>query len=247
MAPSSFENIYGDVAEEMSAADVQEIIQAFAEAGMRTKRAGFDAVQIHGAHTYLVNQFLSPIWNRRRDAYGGGIENRSRFLFEVYEGIREKVGEDFPILIKLSSDDCLEGGFSIDEAIWVSKRLEDVGVAAIEVSGGSRYAGVDKAPVRPGIKGEKDEVYFAENTRKIKEQVGVPVITVGGIRSFNVAEKIIQTGVADYIALSRPLICEPDLVNRWESGDRSKSKCLSDNKCLTPGYEGETVICQVRR
>ncbi len=245
VAPTTFKNMYAEIAREMSISEIQEIIEAFGDAGKRAKDAGFDAVQIHAAHAYLVNQFLSPTWNHRTDSYGGSTENRARFLFEIYGAIRKRVGGNFPVFVKLTSGDFIKNGFTIDESIWVAKRLSDMGIDAIEVSGGSRYSG--SGHIHTNIKSEKYEAYFAENARKIKEEIDVPVILVGGVRSWEVAEKIVEGQKADYIAMSRPFICEPGLVNRWKSGDLSKSRCISDNRCLGPAYEGMEVCCQVKK
>jgi 2,4-dienoyl-CoA reductase-like NADH-dependent reductase (Old Yellow Enzyme family) len=243
VAPSPFDSMYGHHAREMTLAEIRAHIQAFGEGGGRAREAGFDTVQVHAAHAYLANQFLSPVWNRRTDEYGGSLENRARFLMEVVEAIRERVGPDFPLLVKLTSGDFIEGGFTPAEAVQVARWLSERGVDAVEVSGGSRYAGLNH--VKPGIKRREDEAYFGDNARRIKEGVGAPVILVGGIRSLETAERVVTSGTADYVAMSRPLICEPDLVARWDAGDVSKSRCLSDNKCLGPAYEGEPVRCQV--
>jgi 2,4-dienoyl-CoA reductase-like NADH-dependent reductase (Old Yellow Enzyme family) len=235
--------MYGYHAAEMTPADIRAHIQAFGEGGAKARDAGFDAVQVHAAHAYLVNQFLSPVWNRRTDGYGGSLENRARFLLEVVAAIRERVGPDFPVLVKLTSGDFIDGGFTTDEAARVVRWLSERGVDAVEVSGGSRYASVNH--VKPGIKRRDDEAYFGENARRIKKEIDAPVILVGGIRSFETAESVVTSGTADFVAMCRPLICEPDLVARWAAGDRSKSRCLSDNKCLGPAYDGDPVRCQV--
>jgi 2,4-dienoyl-CoA reductase-like NADH-dependent reductase (Old Yellow Enzyme family) len=244
VGPSPFKNLFDETAKEMTISEIKETITAYGAAARRAKQAGFDAVEIHGAHGYLVNQFLSPFWNKREDAYGGNIEHRARFLFEVYDAIRSEVGEGFPVLIKLSSGDMMENGFTIDEAVWVAENLVARGIDAIEVSGGSRYSKADH--VRQGIAREDQEAYFAPRAARIKEAVDVPVILVGGIRSFKVAEQITGKGTADYVALSRPLICEPHLVSQWKSGDHSRSLCRSDNLCLEPGYQGEPIFCVVQ-
>lgn len=243
VAPSSFTNIFNETAREMTVSEISQTVRAYGEAAGRVKQAGFDAVQVHGAHGYLVNQFLSPFWNKRSDAYGGTIENRARFLFEVVDAIRAEVGQAFPFLIKLSSEDMIEGGFSTEESAWVAEKLATRGIDAIEVSGGSRYCQTKLNHIRQAITKEDQEAYFASNALRIKEAAGVPVIVVGGIRSYEVAERLVLEGEADYIALSRPLVCEPDLISRWKSGDHSKALCRSDNLCLEPGYQGEPIFC----
>jgi len=247
IGPSTLENRFGNEVKEMTLKDIEELIEAFAQAARRSVAAGFDAIQIHSAHGYLTNQFLSPYWNKRKDAYGGPIENRARLLFEITRRIRQEVGQEIPLLVKINSEDFVEGGLSLSDTLWVCKELPAMGIDAIEVSGGCREAGEKLIPVRVGIKKPDDEAYFLKQATSIKEIASVPVIIVGGIRSFEVADRIITEGNADYIAMSRPLIREPHLIERWRSGDRAKAKCLSDNQCLNAAYEGKAVHCVVER
>jgi 2,4-dienoyl-CoA reductase-like NADH-dependent reductase (Old Yellow Enzyme family) len=243
VAPSAYENLYGDVARELTEAEILEIVDAFGEAGRRARDAGFDGVQLHAAHGYLINQFLSPVWNQRPDAYGGSLENRGRFLFEICRRLQGELGDEFPILVKLTSEDFIEGGFTLDGALWVAKTLAEMGVSAIEVSGGSRYSG-SMSHIRTGVRGEGDEAWFADSAKRIKQEIQVPVLLVGGIRSFEVAEKLVGEGYCDFVAMSRPFICEPRLVSRWMSGDRTRSRCVSDNLCFGPAYEGRGLWCE---
>ncbi|MEJ2364625.1 MAG: NADH:flavin oxidoreductase [Deltaproteobacteria bacterium] len=242
LAPSPFKNLYGETTRELSRLEISEIGDAFVKGGKRAQRAGFDAIQLHAAHGLLFNQFLSPAWNKRSDIYGGSLENRARFLLETCSRLRQSLGRDYPILVKLNSEDFMEKGFTLDEAVWVSERLGDVGVDAIEVSGGSRYSGA-KTHIRSNISEAGDEAYFADNARRIKVATRLLVMLVGGIRSFDLAEKLVQAGTADYISMSRPLIREPDLINRWKSGDKSKAKCISDNGCFVEVFRGEPLRC----
>ncbi len=243
ISPSPFKNIYGEYSRGLSIKEIRDVVSAYALAGKRAKEAGFSAVQIHAAHGYLINQFLSPVWNERTDLYGGTIENRARFLFEICRQLRKEVGNDFPVLVKLASEDFIEGGLTIKESVWVSKEIAKIGVDAIEVSGGSRYS-EPLSHIRRGVKDKKDEAWFADNAYKIKQAVNIPVIIVGGIRSFDVAKKLVETKCADFIAMSRPFICEPHLIRRWQSGDRSRSKCVSDNLCLGPAYNELGLRCE---
>ena len=245
IGPSTFKNRFGNEVKEMTLKEIEEVVEAFALAARRIVAAGFDAIQIHSAHGYLNNQFLSPHWNKRKDAYGGPIENRARLLFEITQRIRQVVGQEVPLLVKINGEDFVEGGLSLSDTLWVCKELPAMGIDAIEVSGGCREAGEKFIFVRTGIKEPDDEAYFLKQATSIKEGTSVPVITVGGIRSFEVAERIITEGNADYIALSRPLIREANLINRWRSGDRAKAKCLSDNQCLNGALEGGAVHCVV--
>ncbi|MEW5910050.1 MAG: NADH:flavin oxidoreductase, partial [Thermodesulfobacteriota bacterium] len=151
-----------------------------------------------------------------------------------------------PVLVKLNSQDYLEGGLSLEDALEASKLLQNEGIDAIELSGGTGASGKLR-PVRMDVDSEEDEAYFKDASRRFKERLDIPIILVGGIRSFRVADRIIKEGLADYIAMSRPFIREPDLINRWQSGDHSKARCISDNKCFIPIRNGKGVYCVVEK
>ena len=222
--------------------DIHEIAIAFGQAARRAKDVGFDGLQLHAAHGYLMSQFLSPVFNKRTDSYGGAVENRARALIETLREVRSAVGKDYPVLIKLNSQDYLEGGLTLGDSVKVGAMLQENGIDAIEVSGGTPLPG-NPGPSRPGIKSEEKEAYFRTASKAFKGALNVPIILVGGIRSLDLAEKLLEQGVADYFSMSRPLIREPALVKRWASGDRSKARCLSDNQCFGPGRAGEGVYC----
>lgn len=230
---------------EITVQDIRDLVAAFADGALRAKTAGFDGVQIHSAHGYLLSQFLSPVYNRRQDEYGGGIRNRSRIHLEVYRAIREAVGENYPVLIKLNCQDFVENGLSLEDSLEVGRMLADAGIDAIELSGGL-LTNRKLSPSRVGIKSPADEAYFQRETRLFKKAINIPLILVGGIRSFQVAESLVEEGVADYISLSRPLIREPGLINRWKSGDFDKSRCNSDNLCFRTGMSGRGVYCATK-
>lgn len=245
IGPSEIKKDEKAICREMTTEDIKSLIYAFGNAALRAKKAGFDGVQIHSAHGYLLSQFLSPMSNKRKDSYGGAIENRARLLFEILENIKSKAGNDFPVTVKLNSEDFTENGLGLDDMLAVSKILEKNGIDAIEMSGGV-LGSQEKSPIRKGLlKTEDEEVYYRDSAIKFKKNLEIPLILVGGIRSFEVAEKAIVSGLADYIAISRPLIREPHLVNRWRSGDTSKATCLSCNKCFLPMMRGEGVSCEV--
>jgi 2,4-dienoyl-CoA reductase-like NADH-dependent reductase (Old Yellow Enzyme family) len=246
LAPTAMEGLNEVIAQEMTLEDINATVQAFGNAAERAREAGFDGVQIHAAHSYLLSQFLSPAFNLRDDDYGGPIENRARILVEVVEAIRKRVGQDYPLLIKINSRDFLEGGLELDDSIRAGAILKDVGLDAIEISGGT-YASGELVPMRKGIKNEKDEAYFKAEARAFKEEIDLPIILVGGIRSFHIAEGIVNDHIADYISLCRPLIREPGLIKRWRSGDLSKATCISDTKCLRPALSGKGVYCVVEK
>ena len=205
-------------------------------AAVRAREAGFDAVQLHGAHGYLMSQFLSPLSNRRTDRWGGNAENRRRFHLEVIRGIRKAAGDDFPLMIKFGVQGDKDGDLSLDEGLETAQQMVREGIDAIEVSGSGRNS------VRIMREGDIEKPYFRERAAAVKQAVEVPVAVVGGIRSIETAENILDTGEADLISMCRPFIREPDLVLRWSRGDRNPAKCISCNKCLRMG-RGKTLEC----
>jgi 2,4-dienoyl-CoA reductase-like NADH-dependent reductase (Old Yellow Enzyme family) len=217
---------------ELSGAEVGLLVADFAAAAERAKRAGFDGVQLHAAHGYLLSSFLSPHTNRRTDQWGGPVENRARVLLDSLRGVKAACGRDFPVIVKLNSTDFLDGGLSLEDAVRIARMLEAAGIDGIEVSGGMAEAG--RGSVWPGLRSESEEGYFVENAARIKQSVGVPVFGLGGIRSLAVAEKIVREGRADLVSLSRPLIREPFLVKRFREGLAAGSGCISCNKCFNP-------------
>lgn len=227
-----------------SSNDIAAITSAFAKAAGRAKQAGFDAVQIHAAHGFLLSQFLSPAFNKRQDEYGGKLENRARLVLEVVKSVRATVAADYPILVKLNSEDFLEGGMTREEAVKVASLLEKATVDAIEFSGGTVASPEKLMPPRPGkLRSKAEEAYYQEAARLYKQKVAIPLILVGGIRSYEVAEGLVRNGTADYISMSRPLICEPALVKRWHEGDRRPAECVSDNACFAPASDGRGLYC----
>lgn len=243
IGPSVLQTGSEPVGREMTRHDIEAVIHAFAAAAKRSQAAGFDAVQIHGAHGYLVSQFLSPYFNKRGDEYGGSIENRARLTVEVVKAVRNAVGPGFPVLIKLNSEDFLPGGLMVEEMVQTAIILEGNGIDCIEVSGGTIMS-KNKAPFRKATPDEP-EVYYEDAARQYKKKVHVPLMLVGGIRTFETAERLVAEGLTDYISLSRPLIREPELINRWKSGDRRPATCISDNGCFKPAFEGRGVYCVV--
>lgn len=232
------------VCRELDAAGLAALVAAFARAAGMAKATGFDAVQIHSTHGYLLNQFLSPAWNKRTDAYGGPLANRARLLLEVAAAVRAAVGPDYPVLAKLNSEDFVPGGLTVADAVAAAGLLQAAGVDAVELSGGCRPAGEAYMPARKGsIVRREQEVYYWEAARRYKQAVGIPLVLVGGIRSLEVVEELLATGLTDLVALSRPLICEPGLVRRWREGDRRRAECVSDNACYGPGFAGEGIRC----
>lgn len=234
----------------MTDTEIWEVIDAFCDAAKRARIAGFDAVQIHGAHGYLVSEFLSSHTNRRDDYWGGDEERRFHFVEEVYKAMRKEVGEDYPIMIKMNADDLIEGGLRAAEAVRIAVRLEELGVDAVEVSGGmyesslpTGQAGLKTA--QPDIVSEEQEAYFRSAGRAFKEKLHIPVMLVGGMRSRSVMEDVLQKREADLISLARPLIREPDLPNKFREG-KEKADCISCNGCMEFGKLDVVECIQLR-
>jgi 2,4-dienoyl-CoA reductase-like NADH-dependent reductase (Old Yellow Enzyme family) len=227
----------------MGYTDIKRIVRAFTLAALRAQSAGYDGIQIHGAHGYLVSQFLSPALNTRKDEYGGTVLNRARFAVEIVRAVRMAVGSSFPLLIKVNSDDYLPGGLTADEMIETSLLLAQAGCDVIEMSGGTMLSG-KKVGCRPGKQepGEP-EAYYEKAAQMFRAKLTIPLMLVGGVRTFETAERLIHEKTADYIALCRPLIREPALVNRWKSGDRSPSLCISCNGCAHAAFSGKGMMC----
>jgi 2,4-dienoyl-CoA reductase-like NADH-dependent reductase (Old Yellow Enzyme family) len=244
-AVSDFEGLPGKRRHEISTQDIAKIISAFAAAARRAKAAGFDGVQLHTAHGYFLSQFLSPYFNRRRDDYGRDIRQRAKIHLEVLQAVREAVGPDYPILIKINCQDFQEGGLSLEDSLEAAKLLAAAGLDAIELSGGLLTGG-KLSPSRPGIDSVAKEAYFKAEAGAFKKAINIPLILVGGIRSFEVAQQLVTEGTADYISMSRPFIWEPDLIKRWQAGDRRKAECNSDNLCFKPVFKGEGLYCVTR-
>jgi 2,4-dienoyl-CoA reductase-like NADH-dependent reductase (Old Yellow Enzyme family) len=228
---------------QMTDADIETIVDAFGEAARRVQEAGFDGVQIHGAHGYLVTQFLSPRSNRREDRWGGSLENRMRFVVEVVRSIRRQVDAGFPVMIKLGCRDYLddEAGMPIEEGARVAAALECEGVCFIEVSHGMpgrsfrrMSHGKERAPIR--------EAYMLPDARVVRGATSVPLSIVGGMRSLPVMEQAVESGAVECISLCRPLIREPDLIRRWHEGDARPAECVSCGACMKSDKAGKGDI-----
>jgi 2,4-dienoyl-CoA reductase-like NADH-dependent reductase (Old Yellow Enzyme family) len=226
----------------MTAQDIGNITAAFAEGARRAQMAGFDGVQLHSAHGYLLSQFLSPVFNHRDDDYGGDIQNRARMVLEVCQAVRKAVGKNYPVLIKLNCQDFVENGLTLEDSAQVGLMLAEAGLDAIELSGGL-LTSVKLSPSRPAKPSAPEEPYYLNEAREFKKQVSIPLILVGGIRSLAMSEYILENGIADYVAMSRPFIKDPDLINRWKAGQSVKSECKSDNRCFRTGFSGHGISC----
>ena len=229
---------------EMTINEISQVIEDFKNAALREKKAGFDGVQIHAAHGYLISQFLSPFFNKRTDEYGGSVGNRAHLVLNIIRAIKLELGRQFTVIIKLNSDDFTDGGFSQSEMIQIAKILETAGIDVIELSGSLSLQRSQFSSVRKGrIRSEEEEVYYHDAAKSYKKQINVPLILVGGIRSYEVAKELIEKEQVDYISFSRPLIREPQLIKRWETGYIEKAKCISCNKCLVMAKTGKGMYC----
>ena len=233
VSPSAvYDPVWKVMPRELTGEEIRSLIDDFVSGGVRAKRAGFDGVQLHAAHGYLISSFLSPHTNRRSDEWGGPVENRARVLLAALRGVKAACGEAFPVIVKLNSTDFLEGGLTVEDAVRIARLLEAGGIDAIEVSGGMAESG--RGSVWAGLRSEADEGYFVENAARIKQAVHVPVFGLGGIRTLAVAEKIVEDGRADLVSLSRPFIRDPFLVKHFREGLAAGSECISCNKCFNP-------------
>ena len=254
LAPSALEEkLTRKIPREMTKKEIVDIVDAFSQAVRRAKEAGFDAVQIHGAHGYLISEFLSPYINKRTDDYGGNIDNRIRILEEIYNTSVELVEKEFPIFIKLNAVDFVEGGTSIEESTKVAKRLEKIGYSAIEVSGGIwEVATLKKKDLgwKPTFLPESrvligtvnEPAYNLPYAKEFKKVLDIPIILVGGINSFSLVKNILNNESADFVSFARPLIREPNLPNRWMNGiGNDEVDCIFCSSCLstvvTPGLQ----------
>jgi len=249
VAPSFVDNdpFFTDEYRPMTEDEIWDLIRAFGDATIRAREAGFDAVQVHGAHAYLLSQFLSPLTNRRGDDWGGTLENRLRFHREICRDIRAKVGEDYPVLIKIGVQDGFTGGLELSEGTEAAQLLAQWGFDALEISQGLRGKSYDHTEFRTNINSLDLEGYFRSWCKEIKSLVNVPVIMVGGLRTFKLMEEVVQNGEADFISLSRPFIREPDIVNKWKSGNHHRATCISCNKCFEALLRREALHCVQQR
>lgn len=228
------------IPKEMSKEDIQAMKDAFSKGALRAKSAGFDGVQLHAAHGYLLSRFLTPYYNRRTDEYGGSIENRARVILEILGSIREAVGREYPVLAKINCDDFMDQGLTFEECKHVCKMLEEKGLSAVEISGGTASSRANEGTIRKVSSGT--ESYFGQYAAEIAEEINIPVISVGGHRDISKLTDIVNQTNIEYISLCRPFIREPELINRWAGGDRTPAKCISCNKCF--GVETKCIFNQ---
>jgi 2,4-dienoyl-CoA reductase-like NADH-dependent reductase (Old Yellow Enzyme family) len=264
--------LFSSIARELTDSEIMEIIDNFAQAVERSKKAGYSGVQIHAAHGYLLHAFLSPHLNTRNDRWGGSAEKRFRVLSEIIQKSRERVG-NYPILVKFSAYDGDKNGIRLDEGMKIAESFQKTGYDAIEVSCGGtedrfNTMRVTKAPMdailalvpwmRTISKPKKALMkimgtilfksisplnnYNVDAAARIKKTVDIPVIVVGGIRRLKDIENIISDHNADYVSMCRPFIIEPDIVNKFKSGVQDESKCINCGYCIF-GVTGSKLRC----
>ena len=239
LAPSRIPEL-GDI-EEASLSDIHRVVRIYGELGGFIREANFDAIQVHAAHGYGLHQFLSPYFNRRNDQYGGSTKNRFRVIREIRREIARMAGKEFPVWIKLTTGDFFKGGMEIEESVSMAQLAEKENFFAIEPSCGSLLGNWKSGG--PIDKKEWKEGYLIDRTARIKQAVKIPVVAVGGLRNFHEMERLIQEGKCDLIALCRPLIREPNLIQRWENGDLSPSRCISCDGCYKIYVDREPIRC----
>ena len=250
VAPSSIlYKLTNRIPRELTIEEIKEIIKQYVSAGRRAYESGYDMVQLHSAHGYLLSTFVSPYTNKRDDEFGGNTQKRTKILVDIYNQLRDEVGKNFPIIIKLQTQDFVPGGLTLEEGKEIAEILVDTGYDAIEPSGGLIEKEEELKDMYPSkrVKSPEEENYFFPAVKKLKPIMkDRPIFLMGGIKNPISAEKILREKSADFISLSRPLIYEPDLPNRWKSGDLSPARCVSCNSCYMTMLTG-AVHCVVKK
>jgi len=224
----------------MTADDIEDAIRRYGKTAEIARKAGFDGVQIHSAHGYLISQFLSPITNRRTDEWGGSLENRARFLRRVYAVTRAAVGPDFPVAVKLNSADFQKGGFSLEDCAQVASWLEHDGIDLIELSGGTyeQMSFVNGMDEEQRESTQQREAYFLEYAREVRKAVKIPIMVTGGFRSRAAMERAITEDGIDMIGLARPICVQPDAATLLLNGIVDKIGIEEDGLVLGKGRFG---------
>ena len=228
----------------MTLEDIKRVQGKFIDAAVRCKKVGYDAVELHGAHGYLLTQFFNRYYNRRTDEYGGSVENRCRFIAEIIAGIREKLGPKYPILVRMCGDEMtpIEGFFDLEEGIEIAKYLESLGIDAIDISmGSSRNADANCEPFsyKPGWKKHVAKAY--------KEALNIPVIATNTIKNPDFAEQLLEEGVCDFVAMGRSQLADPEFMNKAKAGRANEiRKCIGCLYCRERILgEGLPIRCAV--
>ncbi len=248
VAPSPVPNaMYTIEPEELSDAGIRGLVAAFGAAAGRAAEAGFDGIHIHGGNGYLISEFCSPHANTRDDEWGGDAERRSRFMVEVYDAVRRAVGDDLPVTARLSVEDSVDGGLQREESVERAKLLAGRGIDGLETTYGVMrsyfenirpYVAVSRAQAWRNLLVQRvrqpagAEAYYRPFARAVKDATGLPVILVGGVRTTETMADVLSAGDADFLAMARPFIREPDLVRKLEAGRTGGVECVSCNMCL---------------
>jgi 2,4-dienoyl-CoA reductase-like NADH-dependent reductase (Old Yellow Enzyme family) len=236
------ERIHKKIPKALDSEEIKEIAVKFAEAAKRAKKAGFDGIQFHGAHGYLITQFYSPFMNKRTDEYGGNTENRARFVLELLKECRKRVGNNFPITMKMNGSDRIEGGLDVNEAVGLARIFSNAGFDALEISSYIWEAGIQEKIISLPPESQRKlrergiEAYNLEYARKIKNKLlktnNIPIIVVGGLYRFETISNIINNTPIEFCSLCRPLISQPNLVSIWKEGPPfPESECIHCNAC----------------
>jgi 2,4-dienoyl-CoA reductase-like NADH-dependent reductase (Old Yellow Enzyme family) len=248
LAPSIVPNaIFARPPTEMTDADIRKIVGDFGAAAARAKRAGFDGIHLHSGNGYLLAQFNSPHTNRRDDRWGGDAQRRARFILDVYDAAREATGADFPITARLGLADAVCDGLTLEDGLSIARQLAARGLAALEVTfgvmtsyrenirpyaGTTRWRAITDGMLHHAFSTPVAEAYYRPFARAAKAAIDIPVILVGGVRSTDMMDEIVRAGDADFLAMARPFVREPDLVNKIAAGRRGPVDCVSCNICF---------------
>ena len=211
---------YKVIPRELSLPEIEEIIEQFVQAAVRTKKAGYDGIQIHAAHSYLLSSFINPVFNKRNDEYGGSIENRFRMTEKIIKGINKELGKTYPVFMKINSNIEENDEVYYQDLIYIAQKCKELGVEAIE------YSGYNYTPL--GLKRLRN--YYLERVSAIRKEVDIPAILIGGIRSFADMDRVLDSGI-DMVSLARPFICEPDLITKLIAG-QEEAKCTNCSQCF---------------
>jgi len=245
LAPSPLASQFtgvGDPAipKQLTKTEIVRITQRFVEAARRAYDAGFDAIELHGAHGYLISQFLSPYSNRRDDEWGGDTKRRSRFYVDIVRAIKKDIGKDFPVICRMNAHDEIPGGLEVNEAVEIAALLEEAGADVISVSAG--FHASRPYAIIPGMSIERG--CYASLSRAVKDHVNIPVMAVGRINTPDVAERILLNGDADFVCLSRALIADPHFTTKAEAGDVDQIvPCIACNECIATVHQHHGVAC----
>ncbi|MEW6369248.1 MAG: NADH:flavin oxidoreductase [Acidobacteriota bacterium] len=279
-APSAIPcGFYGETPEEMTEGDIGEVVWAFGDAAKRAKKAGYDGVQVHAAHGYLLSSFLARRSNRRTDRWGGDLSNRFRIVAEVLRAVRDAAGPDYPVLIKLNTEERVSGGITPEECVETARRVEQTGCCdAIEMSCGTTEGGMVMTrgrfpadamlrylrpfchmsppyrcvtrrivmPIASPLQPRFHEGYNLATAAKVRRSIKLPVITVGGMRSRAFMDAAIDKGNTDFCSMARPLILEPDLANKFRTGQSASALCDNCNECVV-ATDTQSIRCHNRR